>query len=47
VLKLEHNRLVAKSAAFDELVGESKPMLELKAKIGRVARATKPRNPKI
>jgi Nif-specific regulatory protein len=40
VLKLEHHRLVAKSAAFDELVGESKPMLELKSKIGRLARAT-------
>jgi Nif-specific regulatory protein len=39
-LKTEHHRLVAKSAAFDELVGESKPMLELKAKISRVARAT-------
>jgi Nif-specific regulatory protein len=39
-LKQEHSRLVAKSAASDELVGESKPMLDLKAKIGRVARAT-------
>jgi Nif-specific regulatory protein len=39
-LKVEHKRLVDKSAAFDDLVGESKPMLELKSRIGRIARAT-------
>jgi Nif-specific regulatory protein len=32
--------LVAKTAAFDELMGDSKPMQELKSKITRVARAT-------
>lgn len=39
-LRHEHRRLVVKSAAFDELIGDSKPMLDLKSKIGRVARAT-------
>lgn len=39
-LQVEHRRLVDKSAAFDELVGESKPMLELKSRIVRIARAT-------
>ena len=35
-----HQRLVDKSAGFDELVGESEPMLRLKSKIARIARAT-------
>lgn len=39
-LAADHRRLVDKSAGFDELVGESKPMLDLKSKIARVARAT-------
>jgi len=39
-LKVEHRRLMDKSAAFDDLVGESKPMLELKSRISRIARAT-------
>ncbi|MBP88196.1 MAG: sigma-54-dependent Fis family transcriptional regulator [Planctomycetaceae bacterium] len=38
-LRADHERLVAKSAGFDELIGESKPMLQLKSKIERVARA--------
>ena len=29
-LRADHQRLVAKSAGFDELIGESKPMLQLK-----------------
>jgi two-component system, NtrC family, response regulator HydG len=40
VLQTEHRRLADKAAAFDELVGESKPMLDLKSKITRIARAT-------
>ena len=40
VLKAEHTRLVAKSGAVDELIGDSKPMLELKSKIGRIGRAS-------
>jgi two-component system response regulator HydG len=39
-LRANHQRLVAKSAGFDELVGESKPMLDLKNKISRVAKAS-------
>ena len=39
-LRADHERLVAKSAGFDELIGESKPMLQLKSKIERVARAS-------
>jgi len=39
-LEVNHQRLVNKAAAFDELVGESKPMLDLKSKITRVSRAT-------
>jgi transcriptional regulator with GAF, ATPase, and Fis domain len=35
-----HNSLVQKSAAFDEMKGESPKMLELKSKIGRVAKAS-------
>ncbi len=39
-LIVEHQRLVNKAAAFDELIGDSKPMTDLKAKIARIARAT-------
>lgn len=39
-LTAEHNSLVQKSAAFDEMKGESPKMLELKSKIGRVAKAS-------
>lgn len=35
-----HNSLVQKSAAFDEMKGESPKMLELKSKIARVAKAS-------
>ena len=38
-LQASHERLVDKSADFDELVGDSKPMLDLKHRIRRVARA--------
>jgi Nif-specific regulatory protein len=40
VLQVDHRQLKNKSAASDELIGESKPMLELKSRIARVARAT-------
>ncbi len=40
VLKANHDRLVAKSVSFDELIGASRPMEELKSRIERVARAT-------
>ena len=36
----EQNSLVQKSAAFDEMKGDSPKMLELKSKIGRVAKAS-------
>jgi len=39
-LQADHARLVAKAAEFDELIGESKPMLNLKSKIQRVGRAS-------
>lgn len=39
-LRADHERLVAKSAGFDELLGDSKPMLQLKSKIERVGRAS-------
>ncbi len=39
-LTAEHHSLVRKSAAFDEMKGESPKMLELKSKIGRVAKAS-------
>lgn len=39
-LKAEHKRLVQKTAAFDELKGECELMLELKSRIGRVAKAS-------
>jgi Nif-specific regulatory protein len=38
-LQADHERLIDKSAGFDELVGDSPPMFELKSKIRRVARA--------
>ncbi len=40
ILAANHNRLVAKSADFDELIGESEPMQRLKRKIAKIARAT-------
>ena len=39
-LAAEHESLSVKSAATDELIGESEPMLQLKSKIARVARAS-------
>lgn len=39
-LQTEHKRLAEKSGIYDELIGESKPMQELKSRIGRIARAT-------
>ncbi len=39
-LGAEYQRLVAKSTDHGELIGESRPMLELKSKISRLARAT-------
>jgi Nif-specific regulatory protein len=40
LLREDNRRLSAKSAVFDELIGDSKPMQDLKGKIARVARAT-------
>ncbi len=40
ILATNHKRLMAKSADFDELIGDSRPMARLKSKISRVARAT-------
>jgi len=40
ILAAQHQRLVAKSAESDELIGDSPPMKRLKQKIGRIARAT-------
>jgi Nif-specific regulatory protein len=40
VLKVEQQRLADKAAFSDELLGESKPIQELKGRITRVARAT-------
>jgi transcriptional regulator with PAS, ATPase and Fis domain len=40
ILRADNRRLSDKAAVFDELIGESKPMLELKSRINRVARAT-------
>jgi Nif-specific regulatory protein len=40
ILAAQHNRLVAKSAEFDELIGESAPMKQLKGRITKIARAT-------
>jgi Nif-specific regulatory protein len=39
-LEAEHRRLLRKSAEFDELLGDSEPMQQLKAKIVRIAHAT-------
>jgi DNA-binding NtrC family response regulator len=39
-LAAEHSSLVQKSAAFDELLGQSPAMLELKSRISRVAKAS-------
>lgn len=38
-LTVDHERLVANTAAFDDMVGESDPMKRLKATIARVAQA--------
>ena len=40
MLATNHHRLMAKSADFDELIGDSRPMERLKSKISRVAQAT-------
>jgi transcriptional regulator with GAF, ATPase, and Fis domain len=40
MLRADNRRLSDKAAIFDELIGQSKPMLELKSRISRVARAT-------
>lgn len=39
-LEVDYQRLKQKSGGFDELLGESPPMIELKSKIARLARAT-------
>ncbi len=39
-IKVAHERLVQNSANFDELIGDSEPMLELKNMIRRVAKAS-------
>ncbi len=39
-LKADHRRLIDKSAVSDELIGDSKPMDDLRSRIARVARAT-------
>jgi Nif-specific regulatory protein len=39
-LVADHARLMANSATFDDLIGQSPPMLELKQRISRVARAS-------
>jgi len=39
-LAADHQRLVEKTGGSDELIGESKPMLDLKSRLNRVARAT-------
>ena len=38
-LQVAHDRLIERNADFDELLGESKPMLQLKERIVRIARA--------
>src|SRR5438874_4325979 len=40
VLKVDQRRMADKAAVSDELLGESRPIQELKGRIGRVARAT-------
>ena len=39
-LKADHDRLVASSATSGEMIGESKPMIQLQSKITRIARAS-------
>jgi Nif-specific regulatory protein len=39
-LQIQHDRIADKNAAFDELLGESKVMQELKERVVRVARAS-------
>lgn len=39
-LRIDHERLKEKYGGSDDLVGESKPMLDLKGKIKRIAKAT-------
>lgn len=39
LLRSEHQRLVSVSPGYDELIGESKPMLAMKSKIDRVSAA--------
>ena len=39
-LRIRHDRLQDKNAAFDELLGESPVMKELKERVSRVARAS-------
>jgi transcriptional regulator with PAS, ATPase and Fis domain len=39
-LETDYQRLIDKSSAFGELIGDCPPMVELKSKIGRLARAT-------
>lgn len=39
-LRIDHERLKEKYGGSDELIGESKPMLDLKSKIKRIAQAT-------
>ena len=40
LLKVDHRRMADKAAVFDELLGDSKPMQDLKNRLARVARAT-------
>lgn len=40
VLRANHDRLIARNADFDELLGKSQPMLELKERVVRIARAS-------
>ena len=39
-LQVSYERLVQSAPGYDELIGESKPMLDLKSKIARVAKAS-------
>jgi two-component system response regulator HydG len=38
-LQADHDRLIVRNADFDELIGQSQPMLELRERIGRIAKA--------
>jgi len=40
ILKVDNRRMADKAAVFDELLGDSKPMQDLKSRLTRVARAT-------